>query len=201
MTRLKNVFVKQWFGIGVAILLVALGVYAGVRASRSGSVSQEFLSARKDAASVSTQIVELTRQTGEKIRAVNYTDLSGNTDQAIAFIGEAKALNQSAYTQTFELTRHLQRLAGSLSSMGASELRGKAYDAISVELALVSEFILYTQKLNIFLESLSRAIATGLSADRSITDEALKVANEQGNRINAINEEFLKKMEVFDSSL
>ncbi len=201
MARLKGVFVKQWLGIGAAIFIIALGVYAGVRASRTGTVPEEFLDARRDAASVGTQIVDLTRQTGEKIRAVNYTDLSGNVDHAVALIGEAKALNQSAYTQAFELTRHLQRLASSLSAMGASDLRGKAYDAISVELALVSEFILYTQKLNIFLEHLSRAIATGLITDRSTTDAALKEANEQGMKINAINEDFLKKMEVFDSSL
>lgn len=201
MTRHKGVFVKQWIGIGIAICIIALGVYAGVRASRTGSVSQDFLDARKDAAAVGTQIVDLTRQTGEKIRAVNYSDLSGNADQAVAFIGEAKALNQSAYTQAFELTRHLQRLASSLSTMGGSELRGKAYDAISVELALVSEFILYTQKLNVFLEHLSRAIATGYPADRAATDAALKDANEQGNKINAINEEFLTKMKAFDSSL
>lgn len=192
---------KKNIGIFFGIFILAVGVYFAVRATRSGGVSTEFLEARKEAAGVSARIVDLTNYTSDKIRAVNYSEFAGDAERALTFIREANASNQEAYAQVFELTKHLQRLAESLSSMGASELRGKAYDAISTELSLVSEFILYTQKLNTFLEKLGKTIATGSAADRAVADMALQAANEQAARINTINQEFNAKIQAFDQAL
>lgn len=191
------------YGIFLAggVCLVALGGYFLFEGLGSAQIPQTFMDARKEASSVSAQIVDLTNQTNSKIKGANYTELTGDVERAIIFINDARQLNQASYTKAFELTKHLQGLATSLVEMGASKSRSLAYDAIAADLGLVSEFIIYTQKLNSFLESLGKAIVSKTDRDKVLMQSTLDAVNQQVEIINEINREVQGKMEAFDNSL
>lgn len=189
---------KKIFLALVATAIIALAAYFWRNAGKSNVLPPEFLAVRGETALVSQKIVDITRTTDEKIRAVNLFDFSGDPDKALAFIREARRSNGEAYDQAFELSRDLQRLAESLGEIKPTARQRLAYEAVAVELGLVSEFIVYTQYLNRFLDDLARAIATDSFKDRQVVADSLREVNQRVAQINQLNNEFLSKMEVFD---
>ncbi len=167
----------------------------------SPGLSGEFLAARSSASAVSREIVALTSQTNEKIQEVNSLDLRGDAKRARELIRDARSSNQLAYQRAFELSQYLQKLTESLDTLSSSRSQQLVYEAVAVELGLVTEFISYTQSLNVFFDHLERALVTNLPSDRKTVEEALSGVNERTSRINNLNEEFLAKMRQFDESL
>lgn len=170
-------------------------------ARRSAVLPGSFMDARERAAEISKRIVELTSETSKKIKAANVSDLTGRTLDARTLIQEARTNNTEAYQNAFELSRQLQRLAESLAELKSTKSQRLAYEAVAVELALVSEFITYTQNLNRFLDNLDKAIVFNSVAARDEVRAALQEINKSAETINRLNLEFLAKMKKFDSSL
>ena len=190
---------KQWLIFVVSAVLVLFFVIYFLLSRVS--LPSQFLTARKNAAVVSQKIVDLTNVNNEKIRTVNALDFKGDVEAALTFIRETQANNAEAYAKASELATHLQKLAESLAQIQSRDLQRTAYESVAVELSLVSEFIIYTQKLNYFLDSLARAVATDSFVERRNVDEYLKQVNEQAQKINSLNKEFLEKISAFDKSL
>lgn len=162
---------------------------------------QRFVSAREKTALTSQEIVRLMELTSEKIKAINLEDFNRNINEAIALVSEARKNNSEAYSKTAELARRLEELASSLNEIKSRKLQRSAYEAVAVELSLVSEFIVYTHILNNFFDSLSRAIITDSLADRLNVEMKLDEVNRQARKINNLNKEFLSKISSFDESL
>lgn len=189
--------------LGAALIVLAGGVFSyalGVWGSPT-HVPADLLRAREDAARVGQEIVALTKATGDKIKAVNLSDLEGNREQALALIEEARFPNEGAYGKAFELTGHLERIAASLGEVSSVESQRLAYEAVASELALTSEFIVYTRVLDMFLVQLGAAIGTGSAADRQAAMATLTDVNARAERINQLNEKFIERMRAFDQSL
>ncbi len=184
----------------ILILVLGLGLAAYFFATSAGKAKepQQFLEARKNAADVSANIVGLTNSTDEKIKAINLSDLKGNSEKALALVQEARATNTEAYKSAFELSRGLQTMAEALAQIKSLDNRRLAYDAVAVELSLVSEFINYTGSLNNFLDILNRAITTNSPAERLAAENYLKEINKNTEKINNLNQEFLTKIGKFD---
>jgi len=184
----------------ILILVLGFGLTAYFFATSAGKTKepQQFLEARRNAAEVSANIVGLTQSTNEKIKAINLSDLNGNAERALSLIQEARATNNEAYKSAFELSRGLQTMAEALAQIKSLESRRQAYEAVAVELGLVSEFINYTGSLNNFLDSLNRAIATNSPADRLTAENYLKEVNQKTETINNLNQEFSAKIGKFD---
>ena len=89
----------------------------------------------------------------------------------------------------------------SLIGIPSANTQRMAYEAIAVELSLVSEFIIYTQNLNEFLESLERSYEKGSTVEEQDTiEKEIGEVNENTKTINKLNKEFLAKMKLFDKS-
>ena len=168
--------------------------------SRSATLPPAFTDARSHAASVSKKIVELTTATHEKITTIHGLDEQGNVNRARAVVRDARALNQEAYQNAFTLSQDLQALAQSLGQISSQYDQRVVYEAVAVELSLVSEFIVYTRDLNGFLERVDQAIETNTTQDRRAVEDSLARVNEKVNRINQLNQEFLSKMKIFDKA-
>ena len=202
--KLKSNLIQKHkiFWITVASFVILLVVfYILARLSAPVSLPPEFLSARREAASASEKIVSLTNATNNKIKAVNISDLDGNVAAARNLLEEARKDNGAAYSQAFELSQNLQRITESMQQVSSLKSQRLVYEAVSVELALVSEFITYTQNLNEFLSSLSQALATNNPSDRQLVLNNLDAVNRNVNKINLLNQEFLSKIGEFDRSL
>lgn len=188
-------------------MLGALGIVGGVFAVYALTVGSrfelpaDFVDARHQTALVSQKIVDFTQATNEKISAVNISEFSGDPDSALSFITDAQKNNAEAYNEAVELARHIQSLAESLNKIKSTESQRLAYEAVAIEFGLVSEFIVYTQKLNAFLENLARAIVTGGARDRKAVEDSLAEVNLAVTYINQLNQDFGKKLEKFEKSL
>ncbi|MAF80256.1 hypothetical protein CL629_04245 [bacterium] len=196
------------FYVFLAIMFSLLVIFtSNFFAGQQGSVfiPDEFMLAREDAAAVGREIVTLTSSTNEKIRKVNLLDIQGGgerIEKAINLVREAKDDNAEALSNAFELSEHLQRLAESLIRVSPVSSQRVAYEAIAVELSLVSEFIQYTKNLNEFLDSLERSIALRSTfEEQDIIGSTLDEVNQNTQTINQLNEEFLVRMRQFDQSL
>ncbi|KKU98817.1 MAG: hypothetical protein UY32_C0013G0014 [Candidatus Jorgensenbacteria bacterium GW2011_GWC1_48_8] len=201
-SRTNFIWKHKVFWVTVVSLIVLFIVfYILAKWSAPVSLPPEFLLARQEAASVSEKIVSLTNATNNKIKAVNISDLDGNVAAARNLLEEARNDNGAAYAQAFELSQYLQRIAESMKQVSSVKSQRLAYEAVSIELSLVSEFITYTQNLNEFLNSLSRALAMENPSDRQLVLNRLDDVNRNVNKINSLNQEFLSKISEFDRSL
>jgi hypothetical protein len=185
-----------------ALLIVGGGLLAYlvgtiVIASR---LPEEFVRARQSAAITSQHIVDLTTLTGEKLAEVNLSDLAGETSRALTLIKDARASNDAAYGKAFELTQHLQGLARALTGVPSMVKQREGSEAIAIELSLVSEFIIYTQKVDTFLDLLERAVRTNAPADRAAARAALGDVNAKVFSINSLNQAFRTAIGAFDDS-
>ena len=187
---------KVSFVIVPMLAVVALLVYF-INSLDGGVVSADFTATRQKAASISENIVNLTTDTTKKIEAANKIQNAGNTDQLLALINEAKALNSTAYQKAFDLSNALQQMAESLNNVGSSRQQ-IGYEAVALELSLVSEFISYTGSLNDFLDILTKSVITGNPANPKAISDALGTVNQKANFINSLNANFLEKMAAFD---
>ena len=187
--------------ITAVVIVLAMGAIVAIAARGRGELPQSFLIARKNASLVSQHIVDLMTQTGEKIAAANAADLAGDPSRAEALINDARASNDEAYRNAGELSAHLKDLATSVVSLSSRSRQSVAYEAVATELALVSEFIVYTQNLNDFFDKLSLAIETGRRSNKNDAAAALTVVNEGAKKINALNADFQARIKAFDSSL
>lgn len=198
---------KKKIWLSVIFIIILLFVVAGVvffrgkRNDRTIVVPRSFLDARFDSALVSKRIVELTRLTNEDIKAINVSDLNGNANEARELIKKARVNNTEAYQRAFELSQHLRKLAESLGELSSNKSQRLAYEAVAIQLSLVSEFINYTQNLNRFFDNLDRAISTNTNGARADVYSALRDVNTSTDAINKLNNDFLAKMKKFDGSL
>lgn len=198
INKLKLVPKIVWFATGAAVFVIVASI---IMFRGPSELPPAFIKARIEASEISRRIVELTSATADKVKEVNEFDLEGDRNGALDLIGEARNNNTEAYNSAFDLSRNLQVLAESLAYLPSNKSQRLAYEAVAVELSLISEFIVYTKSLNEFLDSLDAAINTDSTTDRDAVDKMLTDVNESAYKINFLNDEFLVKMGAFDESL
>ncbi|OGG41324.1 hypothetical protein A3A21_04230 [Candidatus Jorgensenbacteria bacterium RIFCSPLOWO2_01_FULL_45_25b] len=201
VSRLKSYLRKIPFLVRILIVLCIIVVlFIVLFPPKQEPLPEEFVRAREEAALVSKKIVQLTSVTNQKIKEIQVSRVAEDGGRALQLVKEAKDDNAEAYNNAFELSRHLQKLAESLADFSSFRTQRLAYEAVAVELSLVSEFITYTQNLNVFLDGLQRAIERKTLAEKGTILKSLSDVNKNANKINKLNEEFLGKMRKFDSS-
>jgi len=151
---------------------------------------ERFVSAQSKASLIGQEIVEITSQTNQYIKKINILDLSGDYSEALNLIKIAREKNKQVYDLAFELSTALQEMTQSLSQFKSLEKRKIAQSAISLELALISEFLNYTRLLNDFFSHLSIAISTNDFNSRHQLEKDLTKINGKIKVINSLNQQF-----------
>ncbi len=187
-------------GIVAVVILIVLGILYATSLWASRGIPQRFVDARKNAALVSSDIVRLANETNDKIAQINVLEIKGKKSDALALIQDARTSNGAAYTKAFELSQNLKTLAESLGDIHSPGEQRIAYEAIAIELSLVSEFISYTQALNTFLGNLTTLILDNTIQNQNIVRTDISAVNEKTSSINNLNSQFTEKMKTFDSS-
>ena len=169
--------------------------------SKTTELPGEFIAARGKVAETSRVIVDLTNQTAGIIERANIFDSGNDAHNALTLISTARSNNSQAYNKASLLAQQLEDLARSLDNIPAKRARQLAYESVAVELSLVSEFIVYTNRLNAFLDVLAQAVSTNFIDKRREVESRLREVNDQARTINTINQEFLRRIGDFDASL
>lgn len=193
------------FSISIAICFTALLIlvsYFFAQRKVIGELPQEFLDARREASATSREIVSLTDSVNKAVRSLNLLDVAEQKPEALNIVHKARTDVATAASRARELSRSLQRMTLALSSLSSGSAQQLAYAAITTEISLISEFFAYTDYLNSFLASIERSFARGSTREeQGAIGKALREANESAETINRLNNEFLAKMRLFDTSL
>ncbi len=193
---MEKAIIKK-FILAVGAILVVAGLLAYLLSSLEGVViPADFTAARQKAASVSQDIVNITNETGKSIELANRAESEGDLQRILGIIEEAKNSNTLAYQKAFELSQSIQQMAESLKGV-QSVSQQIGFEAVAMELSLVSEFISYTGTLNDFLNNLAKSVSNGTANGGTIGDN-LRDINNRVVLINALNRNFAEKMAAFD---
>lgn len=184
----------------LALLFVSIYLLRkGNGGSASANLPPNFLISRQEASVISQNIVDLTNKTDGKIAEANAADLAGDKERAKALVEDAQNMNKEAYQAASDLAAQLKILTESLATMNPSSQR-LAYEAVATEFSLVSEFIVYTQNLNGFLEKLLVSMETDVHVSKEDIASALQSTNDSAKKINSLNTEFNARMKALDNS-
>ncbi|TSC52014.1 MAG: hypothetical protein LiPW41_562 [Parcubacteria group bacterium LiPW_41] len=202
--KLDQLKTKKGMVAGIAIGAVLL-VVGGIALSATFDdtqkivVSDDFKVARYNAGIKSRQVAELSEVAREKIRQANEAEQMKDNSRAESLLNEAQFANNEAARNAAELSRHLQVLVGFVNGMPVGKSQRYAYAAMTAEISLVSEYIVYTKNVTELIESVAAGIETG-KHDKKTIDVVLQRANENVKRINELNEDFQTKIGKFDVS-
>jgi hypothetical protein len=186
----------------VAILALGVGGYVAWSSNRPPTqLPQDFVTARQHVGEMSQKIVEITAEVGDKVKLINRAEVNGDHEGELLLLRQARDSNAEAYQQAVALAEYLQTFASSLSKISSADSQQLAYQAVSMELSLVSEYIVYTADLNTFFDNLGKEASTGSDIDRKAVQDSLTAVNQKAADINTINQSFISKMREFDQSL
>jgi hypothetical protein len=185
-------------GIVVALSVLAFGLpYIQKRAPLPTGFSES----RSRAAEISRDIVSLSNETNDKVKALSALDPKKDKAQATALVADAKAKNNEAYAKAVDLSKELEGMSNSFKGIKSLDLQRIMYDGIAVEIALVTEFIQYTKDFNGFLEAVSAFLANPTPEHKLAVQAGESAVNTRVTNINRLNDEFLKRMDEFEKAL
>ena len=175
---------------GVIVLLV--GIYLTVSFyEKRNALPQDFIESRNKATEISGEIVRLSNETNVKIKELGSLEPEVNREKAFALIEEARRKNDEAFKKSLELSYELERLARGLPEIKSTPARQTMYQAITVEISLVTEYVAYTEDLNKFLESVQEYVENNSQENRFRVQSDERAVNERVATINRLNDEFL----------
>lgn len=189
----------------VAVVVLAGGlffVFTGVKFFQ-GTFSPppaDFLTAYREGADISQNIVRLTAETSQKIQEINSLDLNGDINAALFLIEQTANKNQETYQEAVKLSDRMRQMAETLNKISLPESQQFAVKAISAELSLIGNFIGYSQTMNQFLSNLYKAIATTKKEFRRQAENNLAELNVKTYAINNLNRQFLEAMDNFNKT-
>ena len=194
--RRKRIF------LGVAtVITIGLGVYAWQTMRQPVALPQDFLRARREAGAISAQVVAITGDVHTIVGEINATERAGAHDEARARIADARAKNETARQLTLELTNRLRVLAESFGEIPSPQSQRLALQAVSAELAVAGEYLMYTSNLNAFFDALAVTAGNSTTDQARLVQEALDAVNGSAARINELNAAALAALARFDASL
>lgn len=179
---------------GGIIVVVAAFILFGMFYQESFTLPTAFREVHDKAALVSDEITKLTSDTAKVIEDIEFSDNNGDVGKAKDLIESARATNQEAYSKAFELSSYLRVMAESLSGIDSKQAQQRAYEALAIELGLVSEFINYTRYMDSFLDGLDQAVLSNDFSDRKTVEQLEKEINRKVDLINKLNDQFRSKM-------
>ena len=202
--KLAHLKTKRGMVTGIAVGAVLL-VVGGIALSATFDdkqkvvVSDDFKVARYNAGIKSRQVAELSEVVRVKIREANEAEQSKDNTRAEILLNEAQLANSEAARNAAELSQHLQVLIGFINGMPAGKSQRYAYAAMTAEISLVSEYIVYTKNVTELIESVAAGVEIG-KHDKKTVEIVLQKANDNVKRINNLNQEFQEKIGDFDTS-
>jgi len=178
------------FAVGVSFVLPLL--------ERGGKLPSEISDARFRAGEISADVVRLSNEANDRIKALGALDASKEQEKAAGLIKEAEDKNKEAYEKAVALSNELAKMAEKLPEVQSEKVKQVLQQSITVEIALVTEFIQYSKDLNLFLDQVNEFISNSTPANRARLQSMEITVNERVGRINQLNEEFLRHMETLD---
>lgn len=184
----------------VVIALAAIFAFYAYRYfSAPPKLPPEFLTAYREVAEKSGNIVNFLNAVNGKIVSINELDLEGRTGEALRFIREARSINNKARDEALDLVIYLEELVNSFQNLSSVSQIKTAIETLQIQSQVVRDFLEYSEDLNKFLNTLSIAIMTNSFSDRLAVEEDINTLNKHRSSINLLNAKFLAKLQELEA--
>lgn len=176
--------------LGISLLLPFL--------EKKVELPQVIKDARLEAGPISAEVVRLSNEANERIKALGALKYPEEEANAVGLLTEAEYKNTEAYEKSVALSEELKRMAEALPEVKPETARRMLEEAITVEISLITEFIQYSKELNMFLGHVNALLVNPTEENRDRVKSAEISLNARVEAINRLNEEFLRRMEELD---
>ncbi len=184
--------------IFLSFLVIVIGGYLLASLIRgSNSVPAEFFEARLQGALIAQKIVSLSNQSTEDLKTIGELDRQGRFTEALELTARIADQSREIRDQAIGLSREIERMTTSLSSVTSIEAREAALESISGRLALISRLINYSGYLGQLLDALRNRF-TGSVGNQRVADLITQI-NAEIEAINGFNDRATRAMEKFDA--
>lgn len=183
--------------VGVVALAVGISLILPFF-ERSASLPSDLSDARMQAGAISTEVVRLSNEANENIKALGALKLPDEEEKAFKLLTEAESKNSEAHEKAVLLSNELKRMADGIPEVQSEKAKQILEQSVTVEISLITEFIQYSKDLNLFLGYVNALIVNGTTENRERVESAEAAINARVMKINQMNEEFLRQMEELD---
>ncbi len=181
-------------------ILTLIGVYVIISIARSfgGGVPVEFVEARLQGALIAQNIVDLSNQSTENLKAINDFDKQRNYKPALELAGKVVTQSQEVRNEAVKLSGELEKMTRALSDLKSFEARQAALQGISNHLALLTRLINYSGYLSELLEILRGRFEGNLAFSNRV-GILVEQINAEVNAVNNFNKQAIQAMGRFDT--
>ena len=183
----------------LAIPVAVLGIYFGVIAFNPRNyVPDVFSASRLKSAELAQSIVLTSSDLLKSIEIIGRYDQEGNKSQALILISNAVLKRSDFHQSAISLASELEKMARSVPDIRPSQARDFASEAVSSEVALVSQLLSYDD----YLQQLFETLKGKVQHPDVYTDGAVQLLidkiNEGGKGINELNNHARASLASFD---
>lgn len=180
-------------------LLIMVGSYFLISLVRSSDteIPAQFESSRLEGALIAQEIVELSNQSAEDIRAINDLDREGNFPGALTLVTQVIDQSQEIRARAVELSTELQGMTLALSGIESIQAREAAFESISNQLVLIGRLVNYSNYLGELLTVLRKRFNGDFSDGERVPILVANI-NAEVNEINKLNDKARAAIERFD---
>ncbi len=192
----KNKLVSMLIVIMAVAAIIFLSYILSTASTRI--VPSKFADARVTAAQHAADVVGMLAVTNGRIREVEQLVREGRKSDALTIVTEEIEKSKDIREKALQLSVELEKMVESIPAIHSDEASRIALVATTKETQLISRLIAYTEELQDLLTDLSFAV-TQPWPDYGDVNDSISDSNEIADEVNALNEEYKKEMEGFDT--
>lgn len=194
--RLKISKKIRVFAVAV-IVVFALFLMGRFLIAKDVIIPLEFQIAHQEAIVVADEIVSLSDISAKKIWEISQLADKGKYGDAINLTKAEIQKNQELREKALQLSADLEIMARASAKISSEAAAREAIEAVSVEMALISQLINYNGYLYEILDILKQRVL-GITANYNEINNLIEKANREANFINSTNEKFNEMMRKID---
>lgn len=185
----------------VAILLVLLLFYlivsfASVKAKK---IPEDFLVARQQASLIAQDIVNISKESSERLTEISALDKNANYADAVVLVVNEMKRTAEMREKALKLSLQLETMAKNISAIEPDESARLAVEAVSIDTTIINRLFAYNDYFSQLLGILqNKFLGKEANSSEKINELVVKI-NEEARTINELNEKFNALLARFDA--
>lgn len=185
---------KIIFGI-LVLSAISYGLYYWANTS---FVPQSFSDARREGASISSEIVGLLGDSLKGLEKISEYDKNYHFSAALDLVLLELERTKTAREKAIELSSELDRMARSVQDISPTKAKNIAMRAVSQEVSLIGHLVVYNDILRGLLETLRYKFSGDIRYGVDDVQKLIVSLNKEGKEVNSLNDSFNAIMGEFD---
>jgi len=198
MSLLTEKFKKYQWGLGLILIVGVLVAGAWYLMVTNVFVPEGFERSRQNSVFIAKNIVDLTEESLNNLNAIAEADKEYKFKIALILVREELDRITDAKVKASELTQELTEMSLAAAAIKPTRAKDLAVDAITHELNLIAELLIYNDSLHALLQTLEYKFSGDIRYDSDDVQKLVTNINQRTREVNKLNELFKEKMAEFD---